>query len=438
MNIPKLIAGDAAEFARSPHHFTATHAQKNKGFGRFRLYHRSAVSISDPELTREILIRQSGVFTRSRAAHVLRIALGDGLLTTDNELWHPARHWLDSSFKRDHVQSFIPKITTIITSELDDLEHQIGRDGIELEMLPFLESLVAKLTSSILYGSEWDLKERSEFQHLVSSSVIKAAAILRRPWLIPPWVPGSPGAELRRTGFKLDKLLSPILMNKAHSNANSGLIRDAIRNQDRPGCPLSKYRLLSELKTLAVAAFETTTTTLLWTLDLLARHPEEREQVIAELDEILAGAVPDCRKLSQLRYCQSALLESMRMWPAVYNMVRESAESTTICGHKLGAKTLVYISIYGLHRNPNLWQSPDIFQPSRFDDHSVSHTGYMPFAIGPHNCLGRHIAMIQIQCVIAMLLQRFHITSFDTDPPEAASVFTLRPKSCPRLYITPR
>jgi cytochrome P450 len=128
----------------------------------------------------------------------------------------------------------------------------------------------------------------------------------------------------------------------------------------------------------------------------------------------------------------------MRLWPAVYNLVREAALPLDLGSSAISPGTLVYVSIYGMHRNPALWQHPERFIPARFADQSAGLPGYMPFAIGPHSCLGRHLALFQMQCIIVMVLQRFHISAVGNEPVEPTACVTLRPRVSPRLRLTCR
>lgn len=190
MNIVHALGGQASSFARSPHQFPAELALSAGGFGRFRLFHRQAVAITDLELVREVLIRQPDVFKRSRAARVMRIALGDGLLTTDEQLWQPARHWFDPSFRRSSVVNAVPGIIKLIASELDQWELHSRRMQGEIRLTPLLEILVAKLTASFLFAVDWSDEALTEFKDLVNDALGQSGYLLRRPCVAPTWWPG--------------------------------------------------------------------------------------------------------------------------------------------------------------------------------------------------------------------------------------------------------
>lgn len=244
--------------------------------------------------------------------------------------------------------------------------------------------------------------------------------------------------QLSSTGRKLDQLLECVLESSGDDAPRSEIVRRFRESQVGGRCPFSSKRWLDELKTLAAAAFETSTTTLTWTLDLLSRHCAVCDELTSEIDRVIGSSEPDQQSLPQLSFSQLVLAESMRLWPAVYNLVREAARPFDLAGCSISSGTLVYVSIYGLHRDPALWQHPDRFIPVRFADQSGGLPGYLPFAIGPHSCLGRHLALLQMQCIIVMVLQRFHISALDESPVEPIACVTLRPRVSPRLRLMSR
>jgi cytochrome P450 len=152
MKLPLLLGGQADAFSRSPHQFIADLATEQGGLGRFRLYHRQAIAIADAELARQVLIRQVEVFQRGRHFRAFGLFLGDGLLSTDGDLWKPARQWLDPSFRHEPLAVAFPGIQAVIREELDRWQQLCQRGDGVLDLMPALKLLMARLITRTLFA----------------------------------------------------------------------------------------------------------------------------------------------------------------------------------------------------------------------------------------------------------------------------------------------
>lgn len=83
----------------------------------------------------------------------------------------------------------------------------------------------------------------------------------------------------------------------------------------------------------------------------------------------------------------------MRKYPPIPLLNRECTKDYRIPGtDKIIEKgTMVVVSALGMHRDPDLFENPDIFDPERFSSEKKDHipdSSYMPFGLGPRNCIG--------------------------------------------------
>ena len=85
--------------------------------------------------------------------------------------------------------------------------------------------------------------------------------------------------------------------------------------------------------------------------------------------------------------------------------------------------------IYALHRSHVLWENPDAFDPSRFENpNSIQRYTYLPFGDGPRICIGASFALQEAIIILATLLSRFEFEMVAGKEPELEMIFTLRPK----------
>ena len=80
---------------------------------------------------------------------------------------------------------------------------------------------------------------------------------------------------------------------------------------------------------------------------------------------------------------------------------------------------VVVIDIQSLHHSPEYYVNPQIWDPERFmpenRDKLVPYT-YMPFGIGPRNCVGMKFALMEAKTAIAHLVNRFRFMRCENTP----------------------
>ncbi|XP_013188297.2 cytochrome P450 6B2-like [Amyelois transitella] len=143
------------------------------------------------------------------------------------------------------------------------------------------------------------------------------------------------------------------------------------------------------------AGFETSSTTLQYTLYELAKNPEAQEKVINEIDEYLQRRnnklVYEC--ITELPYTEACFDEALRLYPVLGVLTREVVEDYTMpCGAVIGKGIRVHIPVYHLHHNPEFFPNPEVFRPERFygeEKRNVKPFTYMPFGEGPRLCIGK-------------------------------------------------
>ena len=180
-----------------------------------------------------------------------------------------------------------------------------------------------------------------------------------------------------------------------------------------------------------------TALTLAWTLYLLAHHPEALARVEAELDAL----PPDTRALAppQLPRCRAALLESLRLYPPTWLLIRSVAHEHELGGQRLAPGELIALCPWTLHRNPRWWREADRFDPLRFEQHEPPVRGaWLPFGHGAHSCVGAHVALPMMQATLATLLRQLRPWPAAGPAPTLAARVSLRTQSGIRLVLEPR
>jgi Cytochrome P450 len=187
--------------------------------------------------------------------------------------------------------------------------------------------------------------------------------------------------------------------------------------------------LLEEAITLLFAGQDTSAATLSWTLHLLSLHPTIQSKLADEVRSVLShanktGAVLSKATIGCMPYLDAVIKESMRLYPVAPFVVRKLMQDILVpnSDHKnnkgkairLPRSAMACLWIYGLHHHSDYWSQPEAFCPERWlqksnRDPGISNGAYMPFAVGPRNCLGQPLAHWILRTLLARLIQSYDI-----------------------------
>lgn len=187
---------------------------------------------------------------------------------------------------------------------------------------------------------------------------------------------------------------------------------------------LTDAELADEVAVMLLAGAETTSSALSWTIYLLCRHPDVLAAVRDEADNApVNGAGPP-----KLDLTARVILESLRLYPPSWVLLRSATTDTRLGGHVIRAGTMVILSSYALHRNPEFFPRPERFEPDRWSA-GVTRHAYLPFGGGATKCVGEQFALAEMAVALATILTDWTPSLVDPDTPPATNV---------RLVLAPR
>ncbi|XP_068713686.1 cytochrome P450 27C1-like [Montipora foliosa] len=181
---------------------------------------------------------------------------------------------------------------------------------------------------------------------------------------------------------------------------------------------LTKEKLtLEEVNGLAIdviaAGVDTTSTTLVWMLYHLARHPDVQDKIYQEFLEVAGkGGNITSFNIGKLSYLKACLKESMRLTNVVTTNGRILEQDVVLSGYRVPAKTWIFMEHYCTARSKKYFEDPLEFKPERWlrENRGESHAfSILPFGYGVRMCLGRRVAELEIYLFFCKLLQRFRV-----------------------------
>lgn len=166
------------------------------------------------------------------------------------------------------------------------------------------------------------------------------------------------------------------------------------------------------------AGFETISTAMTFMAYELVVNPDcqkKLQQEIDEMNENIGGKRVNYEQVQGMKYMDQVVCETLRKWPPAPLIDRLAARDTEIeydDGKRfmMEKDTNFYMPIYGFHHDEKYFPNPAKFDPERFSEENrknIDPDTYLPFGIGPRNCIGSRFALMELKTIIYYLLLNF-------------------------------
>ena len=365
------------------------------------------------------------------------LVLGEGLLTSVDEVWLRQRRLMQPAFQPRRIAS----LGAIMTDEARVMVERwgkIARRGQPLDVLPEMIHLTLEVVCRSLFGT--DIGDKTE---TIGRSMKEAIAYIiyraRHPMALPESLPTPRNRRFREAMRTLDRIVFGIIESRRHADVGvDDLLSMLLQARDeQSGGEMDDRQIRDEVITFLLAGHETTAIALTWTWYLLTQHPDVEERLHAELDRVLGGRWPTAEDLPRLAYTRRVFEEALRLYPPAWNQSRIALADDEVGGYHLPAGSLVSLCQYVTHRHPDFWEEPERFDPERFTpEHSAGRPrfAYFPFGGGARQCIGNHFAMMEGQLILASVAQRYRMRLVPGHPIEPDATFTFRPR--PGVLVT--
>ena len=202
------------------------------------------------------------------------------------------------------------------------------------------------------------------------------------------------------------------------------------RNKTRRAVVDSTFKVAAtcQIRTFLFAGHDTSSSTLCYCYHLLSIHPQIRDKLIKEHNQIL-GQDPTQSPLrvsekphllNKLPYTSAVIKETLRLYPPA-SSTRNGEPGTTVVvpdgRHYPTEGMMVWSNHVAIHRDPSVWKQPEKFVPERWlvgqdDPLYPAHQGaWRPFEHGPRSCMGQELALIEIKLILVLTMREFRIES---------------------------
>jgi cytochrome P450 len=367
-----------------------------------RVGRRSFYQVNDPELVRAVLTAPRSDVGMTRTNDILGALFGESVFTMQGEPWRRRRDELQPAFRTSNLPKLFESAAGEVARTVADFAPIAETRG-SVDCSAALLDLLQRMIVRMMFG----VAVPDTARQLTEAFDYGLAFRQRRRWAflrLPLWFPTRASTRFNDGVRRLNGSIREIIEDyRVHLPEKAGLLQMLMECRDEEtGTGWTDDELLAEVKTTFIAGWLTTSTAAIWLFDLLGRHPEVADRVVAELDQLPADRPIGYDDLHKLTYVEATIFEAMRLFPPGWLLSRQARRTFRLGDLRVGRNSVLLVSPYVLHRDPAHWRDPDR------------------------------------KMVVATLLRHFRFTLTDTTPPKLDPVSFLRRADPLILNITPR
>jgi cytochrome P450 len=326
---------------------------------RIRLFREFIVS-RDPAFFRHILQQNNKHYKKGSSSKMLRPVLGNGLVTSDGDFWLRQRRLVQPAFHRERLQELFLAMGQLTASFLNEMEAFRGKQAIDIDAK--MMSITSDIALKTLFGN-MTTEDKAQIYEQVTRTQRYLVTKVRRPYRLPLMAVNGEDRRFRRDLAYFNKLVFEFIKQRRLSGETpNDLLQLLLDSRDEDtGEQMTDEQIRDEAITMFAAGHETSATGLSWLLWELARQPEIVGRIRTE--SVIFDDVPTFNQLMQMPYSRQVVEEGLRLYPPAWTMTREAVVDNEIEGYQLTKGSSVFLSVFELHRNPNLWTDPLIQLP---------------------------------------------------------------------------
>jgi len=429
------LLGNTHQWARDPNGFRERCAAEYGPVVNFEMLGWDTYMVTDPDEIERILVSDSEQFPKhTDSNNELKEIVGDGLITSQGELWERQREAIQPAFYMDHIREY----ADIMVSRSEAASER-WTAGETVEMREEMTRLTLEILVDAMFGRDIDIEERGIYEAVEAFQKPMQPAYQPITFFAPDWTPLPFLRKANRAHDHLHEQIDDIIaQRRAGRDADRDDLVSMLLDADTD---MRDEQIRDEMMTFLFAGHETTALTLTFLWDLLSRNPDAERRLHAELDETIDGR-PTIEDVFDLDYTKAVVREAMRLYPPAHEIRREPTADVDIAGYRVPEGSLIILPTWVMHRDDRFWEDPETFQPSRWLDGEEPETNrpdfaYFPFGGGPRHCIGHRFAMTEAQLVVATLANQWTLER-QYDDLEVAAAVTLQPKTDVTMRLQPR
>ncbi|WOL17035.1 Cytochrome P450 [Canna indica] len=381
------------------------------------------VTITDPEMVREILSKKFDHFGRANISPLGRW-LASGVLSYEGEKWAKHRRILNPAFHAEKLKQMLPAFSACCSDLVVRWANFVSLEGsYELDVWPELQSFARDVISRAAFGSSIE-EGRRIFEHQAELANEKLC------WAKCGFLPTPRNNRVKAIDREVRSIIGGMTKKREEAIKMGGESKDDLlgllmesnmkqyQEHGNKKAGLTTEEVIEECKPFYFAGQETASVLLTWTMVVLSMHPNWQVRAREEVLQEFGKDKPDSEGLSHLKIVTMILYEVLRLYPPVILLQRKAYDKIKIGNITYPPGLFFALPMISIHHYQELWgKDASEFKPERFSEGvakaSKYQVAFFPFSGGPRICIGQNFVLLEAKMGLAMILQRF---SFELSP----------------------
>jgi len=322
--------------------------------------------------------------------------LHGSILVTDGMEWRRHRLAMTPFFAEEEVERFSSDILNIAKEEYDELENDKS-----FLLKDFSREITARVLMKCLFNVSVNKKNSEELKKFSSAINVISEGWVGICFLIKLVSPLSERTALMKNW--INKKTAPLknVIKEMKENPDPDCLWQQLTQNDK----FTWEEFENESIGLMMAGFDTTTYSLCWIFHSLTKYPEIKSKLKQEIDSVLGGKIPTSADLKLLPYLEKVMLETFRLHPLNTYNSRTAIEQDSIGDYNIPKGSTLFTCSNAI---TNSVDNPHIFNPDRINEENIkqfSKIAMSSFGWGPHQCIGKYLAILEMKLIVVFLLQ---------------------------------
>uniref|UniRef100_A0A6B2L2U5 Cytochrome P450 n=1 Tax=Arcella intermedia TaxID=1963864 RepID=A0A6B2L2U5_9EUKA len=397
----------------------------------FNIFGMEVLYVSDPEIC-DYIETHIQEFDRGAWPWDLHMyAFGAELLfTIGGKKWEQRRKALNHSFGPIAQKAYIFPIIVERTKKILSYLEENQNTPIDLDKMSI--NLTMDVIFNYCFGTDLDEAEKNIIFDAFNAVLGEVKTINIFPlykYIVTP---------ARLDKWKKDKRLKSMIFNFISNYKPDSLVEKLVEKG------LTKSEIYNEVLGLLFAGHDTTAHTLTWSIYKIAQDPLIGKKVNEEIEKMSElqsfTVINELEFANQFSYMKAVINETLRFYPQAAQHPVVALKDTNFNGIPVKKGSYILTNQFTIMRDPEYWDEPDTYNPDRFFQnppmripadkaHLTPAKFFKPFITGPHVCIGKHLALSELQIILPSIFKNFAIKLVDPNKVvEPKQNFTLRPK----------